>query len=373
MYASHNLLMSLKNKFLLIAFILIGIGSLFIYSSSATISLNIYGSTLFFVKKNLIGIIIGIVMFCIASNLSAQFIKKYNFVWWAIAIFFTALTIHSPYSLCINGSRRWLRIGAITFQPTELLKITFVICLSTYFSYIKKKYTAYNLIPFIIYCIINSLLLLQQPDFGLTCTFLALALIYFFIIYPYFYYTIALILCIITAAIHLITTRTYRMQRIITFLNPWNDPQGKGFQIIQSFIAIGSGGIFGLGFTQSKQKFFYLPMQHTDFIFSIISEEIGFIGSFLIIILFALLLYYGIRISMLLEDRFSALCTVGFTFLTTIQAGINIAVATGTIPTKGIGLPFISYGNSNLTTMFFMLGIINSLAKNNIKYIQRNI
>jgi cell division protein FtsW len=159
----------------------------------------------------------------------------------------------------------------------------------------------------------------------------------------------------------LIIMQPYRLKRILTFLHPWNDPQGSGFQIIQSLIAIGSGSWTGAGISASKQKFFYLPMQHTDFIFSIIAEETGFIGSCIILLLFTTLLYLGIKIANQLTDTFSYIVVLGFVLLTSLQAFIAIAVATGVAPTKGIGLPFVSYGNTALSCNIAMIGLISNI------------
>jgi cell division protein FtsW len=154
----------------------------------------------------------------------------------------------------------------------------------------------------------------------------------------------------------------YRWNRILIYLDPWKDPQGAGFQVIQSLIAIGSGGMWGNGIAQSKQKFFYLPMQHTDFIFAIIAEEIGFVGSFLLISLFGLFVYFGFKISWNLKNLFAIYLVQGLTILVSIQALINIFVSTGLAPTKGIGLPFISYGNTALACNMLVAGLIANAA-----------
>lgn len=163
--------------------------------------------------------------------------------------------------------------------------------------------------------------------------------------------------------IGLAVARPYRLKRILTFLDPWSDPRGAGFQIIQSLIAIGSGGWYGVGIGNSKQKFFYLPMQHTDFIFSIIAEETGLIGSVILIGLFVGLLYVGLRLASLMQDMFSYLVCVGFTVLISLQAAINIAVSAGLVPTKGIGMPFISYGNSSLIAWYICIGLMLNCAR----------
>jgi cell division protein FtsW len=171
------------------------------------------------------------------------------------------------------------------------------------------------------------------------------------------------LLVLLPIAVSLMLLKPYRLKRILVFLNPWDDPLGSGFQIIQSLIAVGSGSFWGLGVGNSRQKFFYLPMQHTDFIFSVIAEETGFLGTFTIISLYIVLLYFGLRIAWRIQNRFASLVIAGFSMVTSLQALINIAVTTGLVPTKGIGLPFISYGNTSLVCNLLMVGIVINLAR----------
>ncbi len=364
--------------FLTIITLFVLIGMTFIYSSSSVYALEKFDSAHFFVKKQLIGLIIGIFGLIVCRILPLKFIKLcIPFVF----IFFLALTFLP--TLCslgkiIHGSRRWIYISGISFQPSEFLKMTFI----AYISYIivkkQNKTSSFinGYIPLLCIVGITSLALLRQPDFGQTVTLCSTAFILFFIA-EFKTQHIALTLgTSLPIVLFLIIAKPYRLQRVLTFLNPWNDPQGSGFQIIQSLIAIGSGNITGLGIAQSKQKYFYLPMQHTDFIFSIIAEETGFVGSLIIISLFICFLYYGIQIAQSLHDPFCHYTTLGFLFLTSIQTIINLFVAAGLVPTKGLGLPFISYGNSALIANLCMIGLIinfvyhNKLASksNNIAY-----
>jgi len=173
-------------------------------------------------------------------------------------------------------------------------------------------------------------------------------------------------LAAIPAVVSLVYLKPYRLKRILTFLNPWEDPKGAGFQIIQSLIAIGSGSLWGVGISHSKQKFFYLPMQHTDFIFSIVAEEAGFLGSLCIIALFVSFAYFGMRLSWQLRDPFYQFTVLGFVILITLQAIINLAVTTGLVPTKGIGLPFVSYGNTSLVCSLCMVGLIINIVHSSL-------
>ena len=203
----------------------------------------------------------------------------------------------------------------------------------------KKQYRVSSLthgfIPLICVLGITAILLLKQPDFGQAVTLCTTGFLLFFLAHcqtKHLLFTLSSALPLVGFLIYM---QPYRIKRILTFLDPWNDPQGAGFQIIQSLIAIGSGNITGVGIAQSKQKFFYLPMQHTDFIFSIIAEETGFIGASLLIILFILFLYTGLKIASTLRDPFAYYVTTGYVLLTSLQALINLFVATGLVPTKG--------------------------------------
>lgn len=210
----------------------------------------------------------------------------------------------------------------------------------------------------------TAAILLKQPDFGQTVTLSLTAFMLFFIAQCNMTHLVSTLGMLIPAGGILIFLKPYRLKRIMTFINPWDDPKGSGFQIIQSLIAIGSGKFSGVGIAHSKQKFFYLPMQCTDFIFSIIAEETGLLGSCFLMSLYIAFLYYGIKLAMQMANPFSFLTTLGFVLLTSLQTIINIFVATGLLPTKGLGLPFISYGNSALICNLCMLGlIINFMAQ----------
>jgi cell division protein FtsW len=260
----------------------------------------------------------------------------------------------------IHGSSRWLSIAGFSFQPSEILKISLLFYVARFLEKksAKGNITIKELIPFAFLIGIMCAALLKQPDFGMTITLLITTIMLFFVAHANLKHVFITILGLAMSATVLILMRPYRLQRIITFLDPWQDPKGSGFQIIQSLIAIGSGHWFGTGIAHSRQKFFYLPMQHTDFIFSIIAEETGLIGSLFLLTLFALFLYFGLKIAHQLHDTFSTLVMLGFMILVNLQIIMNLCVATGLAPTKGVGLPFISYGNTSFVCYLFMIGII---------------
>lgn len=348
-------------KFLLcIVFILSAVGLLFIYSSSCIFAQEKFGSSLYFLKKQLIGFFLGLILFVVCTRIPLGLIKKCAFLLFCGSLVLTALTLVPGLGRTIHGSSRWLALGFFAFQPSELLKLTLFLYLAKILE--KKQHKPFTFfgsyVPLLAIVGLTMGVLLLQPDFGLAVTLFAT----FFLIVSIFYLKWSFIVGTLASGIpvigFLIFLKPYRLKRLFVYLNPWHDPQGAGFQIIQSLIAIGSGGFSGVGLSKSKQKFFYLPMQHTDFIFSIIAEESGFLGSAIIVLLFALFLYTGMRVAYKLKNYYSMLISLSFVLFISLQAIINIGVASGLLPTKGIGLPFVSYGNSCLMSSFAMVGFI---------------
>jgi cell division protein FtsW len=349
----------------LIALILTAIGGIFIYSSSSVYALEKFGTANYFVLRQIIGFVIGIFGLIAIQFIPSKVIQKLSPYILLASIGLTAMTFIPYFSRRIHGASRWISIGGIAFQPSELLKISIII----YVSYIlaKKDWSQASIVrdymPLLLIIGMPCALILAQPDFGLTATLALTIFLMFFLASFQLRHLLFSLLVLVPVGISLMLYRPYRLKRILVFLNPWEDPLGSGFQIIQSLIAVGSGHFWGLGIGNSRQKFFYLPMQHTDFIFSIIAEETGFIGTGFIISLYILLLYFGLRISWRINDKFSSLVIAGFSMATSLQAIINIAVTTGLLPTKGIGLPFVSGGNTSLVCNLLMVGIVINLVR----------
>ena len=343
------------------------IGMIFIYSSSSVYALERIGNAGYYLKKQLAGLILGLMGLLVLRFMPLSFIRKMTPLLFGVSLFLTVLTFVPGIGTSIHGSHRWIFVAGFGFQPSEALKMAFLM----YVSYLlaKKQYRVTSLthgyLPLLCVVGITAIVLLKQPDFGQAVTLCSTAFLLFFLANcqtKHLILTLGSALPVVGALIYM---QPYRIKRILTFLNPWEDPQGAGFQIIQSLIAIGNGNVSGVGIAQSKQKFFYLPMQHTDFIFSIIAEETGFIGASLLIILFILFLYTGLKIASTLRDPFSYYTTTGYVLLTSLQALINLFVATGLVPTKGLGLPFISYGMSALLCNVAMLGLIINFVSHN--------
>ncbi|MBA2306704.1 putative lipid II flippase FtsW [Candidatus Dependentiae bacterium] len=350
------------------------IGLLFIYSSSSIYAFERLGSSDYYLRKQLIGLVLGGVALLILRFLPLPFIKRISPWVFCATMALTVLTFIPGIGQSVHGSHRWISFAGFGFQPSEALKMSFIVYLSYLLA--KKQYKVSSFtqgyLPLMSIVGVTSLLLLKQPDFGQAVTLCLTAFLLFFVAQCQTKHLVLTLSSIVPLMGILIYMKPYRIRRVLTFLNPWDDPHGSGFQIIQSLIAIGSGNITGVGIAQSKQKFFYLPMQHTDFIFSIIAEETGFIGSFLLVSLFILFLYTGLKIATTLRDPFSYYVTTGYVLLITIQTLLNICVASGLLPTKGLALPFISYGNSGLLCNIGMIGIIINCVYSNEEHIHNS-
>jgi len=264
-----------------------------------------------------------------------------------------------------GGSTRWVRIFGFSFQPVEIAKLTLVIYMARFLSQKADYVRSFKrgILPSLTIFSIFLVLIYKQPDFG---SVILVGLITFLMLFVGGARVHQIALLVIVAGLFVayeIWQEPYRLKRWLAFLDPWKDPEGDGYHIIQSFYAFGAGGILGTGLGAGMQKLHYLPTPHTDFIFSVVGEELGFVGSALIVVVFMIILWRGIRISLSAEDRFGSLLAVGISSLIGVQAAINVAVVTGSLPTKGITLPFISFGGSSLLVSLASIGILLNISR----------
>jgi cell division protein FtsW len=355
----------LAKRYVTTVLVLLLIGLVFIYSASSVHALESKSSAAYFVKKQFFAILLGLFAGILMLILPCRLVKKLIPVFFGGALFLCILTLVPKIGVKTYGSRRWLNLF-ITFQPSEFLKYAFIGYVAKILSERNKKLVPIKYLYFKIVFLtaIVSAVLLLQPDFGMTVTLVVTALAMLLVIPGSLRYVLLTTICALPAAIFLVITKAYRLKRILTFLDPWKDPEGAGFQIIQSLIAIGSGGLFGHGIGYSRQKFFYLPMQHTDFIMAIIVEETGFMGACLLILIYLTLLWTGFKWAVKTTDSLGYYLIIGYTWLILIQVMINMAVVSGLFPTKGLGLPFISYGSTAIVALLWYLGVIIKVAKN---------
>jgi cell division protein FtsW len=351
---------------LAVAVILTGFGALMIYSSTSVVTplFAKRGVTEFYYfKRHVFTILIGFVFMFAACKTNIFFIRKMSVPLLIFSFVLLVLVFLPGIGVSAGGARRWIKLWPSTFQPSELVKLSMVIFLAKYMS--TPEYRTDSFVSFIKpigIMLLFQAAILKQPDFGaaMSLTFLTFAML--FLSGVKLRYIGSLLLLSVPVIIKL-AMQPYRLRRITSFLNPWDDPQGSGFQLVQSFIALGSGGLMGVGLGSSRQKLSYLPESHTDFIFSIIGEEFGFIGVVIVIALFLVLFIKGVSIANRAKDRFVYYLAIGLTMMISLQALINFAVATGLVPTKGLPLPFISYGGSSLLVNMAAIGLLLRISK----------
>ena len=336
-----------------------------IYSSSYIWADYKFDDSLKFVKQQGLFTILGLILMNIVSKIDYKiYYKKANLII-GICFFLLVLVLIPGIGTIRNGSRSWFGIGSFGIQPSEFAKLGLIIFVSKYFSNNKKAHLDIKkgVLPIVLVIFIFFGLIMLQPDFG---TGMVLVLSLFMMLFvsgidmKFFYYIIGLGIFGITG---LIVVAPYRMARITSFLNPWFDPLGSGFQIIQSLYAIGPGGLLGFGFLNSRQKHFYLPEPQTDFIFAIICEEFGIVGAILVISLFVILFYSGIKIALKQENLFAKYLVFGLVFQLIFQTILNLSVVIGLVPVTGVTLPFLSYGGSSLLVSMASIGIILNISK----------
>jgi cell division protein FtsW len=347
---------------------LLVIGIIMIYSTSSAKTAEGADSMNITFLKHVTWVIIAITGMLIMMKIDYHYLQRYSMVIFIIALAGLVVVLIPEIGTASYGARRWIRFGSyFGFQPSEFAKLAMIIFMSGYIAKNKEKMTTFAkgfVIPIVLIGIV-SLLILKEPDFGTalfitTVSFMLIMVGGTRIIFVLFT-IIASIPHIYQIAMHKIPT--YQQDRWDAFLDPWKDPMGIGYQIIQSWIALGSGGIAGLGLGESRQKLFFLPMSDNDFIFSIIGEEFGFIGTTCIIIMFALFAWQGMRICKTAPDAFGFFLALGITVSIALQAAVNIAVVTGSIPTKGLPLPFISTGGSSILLSLLGVGILLNIAR----------
>jgi len=351
---------------LFIMLAMVAFGALMIYSSTSVITPLLAKKKItefYYFKRHMFTMVLGTLAMLIAYRLKPSLLKKIS-VPLLVFSFFLLLLVFVPHiGVTAGGARRWIRLWPTTFQPSELVKLAMVIFLAKYMSaadYSTESFRSFAK-PLMVMAVFQ-VVFLGQPDFGATMSLGLLTFGLLFISGMKLRYLGSVLVLAIPVIIKLVM-EPYRLRRITSFLDPWKDPQGSGFQLIQSFISIGSGGLTGLGLGESKQKLSFLPASHTDFIFCLVGEELGLIGAALVIALFLMLFLRGITVANRSGDSFNYYLAYGLTMMISVQALINFAVVTGMVPTKGLPLPFMSYGGSALLVNMAVVGLLLRISK----------
>jgi cell division protein FtsW len=344
--------------------LLVALSVVMVYSASAPMALDRFGRASFFLIKQGMWALLGIALLYVVMRIDYRSYRAPAFIWSCLGLVAFAL-VAVYFRPPVNGARRWLGVGGIGIQPSELAKLAAIFFIAALLERRMHRIDdiGYAVLPIGIVVFGLVALILPEPDFGTSMSLLMIAAVMVFAAGLSYRYIVGAVLCGLPAIYILVMGSAYRRRRTLAFLNPWDDPLGDGFQIIQSLIAIGTGGVWGKGLMNGVQKLFYLPEPHTDFIFSVIAEELGLVGATLVVICFCVVTWRGLRIALRAPDSFGAHLALGLTTMVAVQAFVNISVVLGLMPTKGIPLPFISNGGSSLLINLIGMGILLNVSQ----------
>jgi cell division protein FtsW len=348
------------------ALLLLGLGLVMVFSASGVLASDKYHDPAFFLKKQLIYAVVGVTLMLVVRRIPYQMYNRLVYLILLISLILLILVLIPGIGVRIRSASRWIKFGPLVIQPSEFAKLAIIIFLAYSMARKQEKIRFFSIgfLPHIVVAGIFILLIEKEPDFG---TALALAGITFLMLFVGGTRLTHILLVILSASplvVYVILKNKMRLERVVTFVDPWKYAQESGYQLVHSLYAIGSGGFWGLGIGKSREKLFYLPDSHTDFIFAILAEELGFLGVITVISLFAILIIRGLIISLRAQDTFGAYLAMGLTALIGLQAAINMAVVSGLMPTKGLSLPFLSYGGSSLLVNMIAVGILLNISSN---------
>ncbi len=346
---------------------LLVVGVVMVYSSSSVVALTTYDDPAYFMKRQLTWALLGLVLMAVTMRIDHLKLSDQRVViaLLLISLMLFAATLVPGVGKLVNGSRRWLRLGMLSFQPSELAKFGLVAYMSYFIAKKEGRIRDFRngLVPAYVVAAIFLGVAALQPDFGSAMTFAGVTAIMLFAGGANVLHLGGTVLAALPFIYFAVAHKAYRWRRIVAFLDPWADPQGAGHQIIQSFLAFGSGGVFGRGLGEGRQKLLFLPERHSDFIYAVIGEELGLIGALAVLGLFLIILWRGVKISLAATEPFSRLLALGITLLICLSGVINMAVVTGLLPTKGLALPLVSYGGSSLVITMASLGVLLNISK----------
>jgi cell division protein FtsW len=357
-----------KGKFdfvlLIVALGLVGIGIVMVYSTSAIIAGDRFGDPYYFLKRQAIYGGVGFLFMIAMMFVPYGILERFAYPIFILSVLFLIAVLIPGIGHRAGGAMRWLKIGGFTFQPSEFAKLGLIIFLAYFLTKKEEKIRSFSFgfLPTVLLSGLVIALLLKEPDFGAALFLTIMVFILLFISGARVIYIAGAFLLSAPVAYLLMMNAEYRYKRLIGFIRPWEDPTGTSFQIIQSFLSFGSGGLFGLGLGEGRQKLFFLPAPHTDFIFSIIGEELGLLGALGVVVLFFIFAVRGIQTGISIPDKFGSYLALGITLMISLQAVINMGVVLGLLPTKGLTLPFVSYGGTSLVANFIGLGVLLHLS-----------
>jgi cell division protein FtsW len=361
----RGILAPVDRTVLMTTYLLLLIGLIMVFSASGVMAETRYGDSMFFLKRQAAWIVLGL--------LALHWVSRQDYdMWKSMAPIVLSLTVGCLVFVLIptvgaevNGARRWFRVAGLSFQPGELAKLSVVLYLASFLVRREEEITNFSrgvLAPVIVVGGLAGLVLLE-PDMGTAVVMVSVLFGLLFLGGARLTHLVSLVLSVLPVAYLLIMESDYRRRRLMSFLDPWQDPHDAGFQLTQSFVALGNGGLAGVGLGDGRQKLFFLPEAHSDFVLALVGEELGFLGTGLLMVLFAILLVQGFRIAGRAPDAFGRHLASGVTLLLGIQVLINAGVVSGLLPTKGLTLPLVSYGGSSLVMSLIAIGILLSISR----------
>jgi cell division protein FtsW len=343
---------------------LVGASVVMVYSASAVQALTKYESSSHFLLRQLIWAVIGFVLMLGIMRVDYHEYRRPAIIWTLLGVVVVGLLgvfLFSPR----NHAQRWLSFAGVSLQPSELAKLAAILFSAALLERRMHRINeiGYALAPIGLVTLVLTALILKEPDFGTSVMIVLVVISIVFAAGLYYRYLFGVMLLLLPAAMFLVIFKSYRLKRLLIFLDPWQDPLGDGFQPIQSLLAVGSGGTFGKGLMAGVQKLFYIPEPHTDYIYAVIGEELGLLGTTFVLACFAVIAWRGLRASLLAPDRFGALLALGLTMMVSLQALVNMSLVLGMLPPKGIPLPFVSNGGSSLLVSLIGMGVLLNISQ----------
>jgi cell division protein FtsW len=344
---------------------LLCLGLVMVYSASAVMALEKTGSGFYFLQRQLVAALVGLLAMATALKLGYRRLARLAYPLLVLTVLLlVALVLVPGVGTVVGGARRWIRFPGVSIQPAEIAKFTWVVYLAYSLAKKREKVASFSIgfLPHLLLGGVLVVLCMAQPDFGSAVELLVLLFVLLFAAGTKLSYLVGSVLLALPLAYHAVAHSPYRLARITAFLDPWAHRHDVGYQVAQSLISVGSGGFFGLGLGESRQKLFFLPEAHTDFIFSIVGEELGLFGAAVTVLLYAVIVWRGTRAALRASETFGTYLGLGLTALLGVQAVVNMSVAMGMLPTKGLTLPFVSYGGCSLVVSMTAAGALLSLS-----------
>ena len=346
------------------AVLLVCVSVVMVYSASAALALDRYGQAYMFLTRQAMWTVLGLVALAVSMRIDYRNYRNEMFIWSFTGVV-CALLVLVLFSAPINGARRWFNVGGLGIQPSEIAKIAAI--LFTALTLERRMHRidelSYSLLPIAIVVGAMSGLILLEPDLGTAASLLMVVGTMVFAAGLNYRYLLGTAVAAVPVLYLLIASSPYRLRRLLAFMNPEADPLGDGFQVMQSLIAVGTGGVFGRGLMGGVQKLFFLPEPHTDFIYAVIGEELGLLGATTVLLCFGFIAWRGVRIAMRTPDAFGSFVALGVTAMIAVQALVNISVVLGLLPTKGIPLPLVSSGGSSLLISLLGIGVLLNISQ----------